>query len=62
MNYAMAISTKPFQIFYSIISSITVFMMKNGEDNIVAKRVHEELAKAAISGIRYQVSGIRYEL
>lgn len=29
--------------------NITVFMLKNGEDKIVAKRVYEELAKAAIS-------------
>lgn len=29
--------------------NITVFMLKNGEDKIVAKRVQEELAKAAVS-------------
>jgi len=29
--------------------NITVFMLKNGEDKIVAKRVQEELAKAALS-------------
>jgi L-seryl-tRNA(Ser) seleniumtransferase len=29
--------------------NITVFMLQNGEDKIVAKRVQEELAKAAVS-------------
>ena len=29
--------------------NITVFMLKNGEEKIVAKRVQEELAKAAVS-------------
>ncbi|MDO8994275.1 MAG: selenocysteine synthase, partial [Daejeonella sp.] len=28
--------------------NITVFMLKNGEDKLVAKRVQQELAKAAI--------------
>jgi L-seryl-tRNA(Ser) seleniumtransferase len=29
--------------------NITVFMLKNGEDKLVAKRLQEELAKAAVS-------------
>ena len=29
--------------------NITVFMLQNGEDKIVAKRIQEELAKAAVS-------------
>jgi L-seryl-tRNA(Ser) seleniumtransferase len=29
--------------------NITVFMLQNGEDKLVAKRLQEELAKAAVS-------------